>query len=106
MAGGIPDKYTDLFQKRAFANLGTLMPDGRPQVTPVWCDFDGEHDGRPLPQKISRKNWIGNRCRYGALAAPGRCAGDTEVFAFAHSRAHRGKGLDSRLRMRKPLPDV
>jgi PPOX class probable F420-dependent enzyme len=43
MAATIPDKYTDLFEKRAFANLGTLMPDGRPQVTPVWCDFDGEH---------------------------------------------------------------
>ena len=39
----IPEKYRDLFEKRAFANLGTLMPDGRPQVTPVWCDFDGEH---------------------------------------------------------------
>ena len=39
----IPEKYRDLFQKRAFANLGTLMPDGSPQVTPVWCDFDGKH---------------------------------------------------------------
>src|SRR5713226_3720313 len=39
----IPDKYRDLFSKRAFASLGTLMPDGRPQVTPVWCDLDGEH---------------------------------------------------------------
>ena len=39
----IPEKYRDLFQKRAFANLSTLMPDGRPQVTPVWVDFDGEH---------------------------------------------------------------
>jgi hypothetical protein len=39
----IPEKYRDLFQKRAFASLATLMPDGRPQVTPVWCDFDGEH---------------------------------------------------------------
>ena len=43
MAGAIPDKYADLFQKRAFANLATLMPDGRPQVTPVWVDYDGEH---------------------------------------------------------------
>src|SRR5215475_13230825 len=43
MAGSIPPKYTDLFQKRAFASLGTLMPDGRPQVTPVWVDYDGEH---------------------------------------------------------------
>ena len=43
MSQVIPEKYRDLFQKRAFASLGTLMPDGRPQVTPVWCDFDGEH---------------------------------------------------------------
>ena len=32
MPEGIPEKYRDLFQKRAFANLSTLMPDGRPQV--------------------------------------------------------------------------
>lgn len=43
MAGVIPEKYLDLFQKKAFAHLGTIMPDGRPQVTPVWCDYDGEH---------------------------------------------------------------
>src|SRR5258708_9648296 len=43
MSDVIPEKYRDLFQKRAFANLATLMPDGRPQVTPVWVDFDGEH---------------------------------------------------------------
>ena len=43
MSQVIPEKYRDLFQKRAFASLGTLMPDGRPQVTPVWVDFDGEH---------------------------------------------------------------
>ena len=36
-------KYQDLFQKKAFANLATLMPDGRPQVTPVWCDYDGKY---------------------------------------------------------------
>src|SRR6266404_559543 len=41
MAGTIPDNYLDLFDKKAFANLATLMPDGRPQVTPVWCDYDG-----------------------------------------------------------------
>ncbi len=39
----IPEKYLDLFQKKAFASLATLMPDGRPQVTPVWCDYDGTY---------------------------------------------------------------
>lgn len=39
----IPEKYRDLFNKRAFAHLATLMPDGRPQVTPVWCDVDGDY---------------------------------------------------------------
>jgi PPOX class probable F420-dependent enzyme len=43
MAKTIPDKYLDLFHKKAFANLATLMPDGSPQVTPVWCDYDGEN---------------------------------------------------------------
>ena len=39
----IPSKYKDLFDKKIFASLVTLMPDGSPQVTPVWIDFDGEH---------------------------------------------------------------
>jgi PPOX class probable F420-dependent enzyme len=43
MSNVIPEKYRDLFHKKAFASLGTLMPNGSPQVTPVWCDFDGEH---------------------------------------------------------------
>jgi len=43
MSQPIPEKYRDLFGKRAFASLATLMPDGRPQVTPVWCDLDGDH---------------------------------------------------------------
>ena len=43
MAASIPDNYRDLFKKKAFAHLGTVMPDGSPQVTPVWCDLDGTH---------------------------------------------------------------
>ena len=36
----IPDKYLDLVQqKTAFASLATVMPDGSPQVTPVWVDY-------------------------------------------------------------------
>ena len=37
----IPEKFRDLLTRKTFASLGTVMPDGSPQVTPVWCDFDG-----------------------------------------------------------------
>ncbi len=43
MSEVIPGKYLDLFEKQAFGNLGTLMKDGSPQVTPVWVDYDGKH---------------------------------------------------------------
>jgi PPOX class probable F420-dependent enzyme len=43
MSEVIPDKYVDLFEKQAFGNLGTLMEDGSPQVTPVWVDYDGKY---------------------------------------------------------------
>ncbi len=43
MSEVIPEKYLDLFEKQAFGNLGTLMKDGSPQVTPVWVDYDGKH---------------------------------------------------------------
>ena len=40
------DDFTDLLtQKKAFANLATLMPDRTPQVTPVWVDY---RDGKVL----------------------------------------------------------
>jgi PPOX class probable F420-dependent enzyme len=32
-------KNCDLFEKKAFAQLATLMSDGSPQVSPVWVDF-------------------------------------------------------------------
>jgi len=40
----IPADYDDLLQqKKPLANLATLMPDGSPQVTPVWFDVaDGK----------------------------------------------------------------
>ena len=42
-AGPIPAEFLDLFEKATFAHLATLMPDGTPQVTPVWVDYDGRH---------------------------------------------------------------
>jgi PPOX class probable F420-dependent enzyme len=43
MASTIPATHQDLLQKPAFAYLATLNPDGSPQVTPVWFDYDGKN---------------------------------------------------------------
>lgn len=40
MGREIPESHMDLFDKRAFASLATLMPDGSPQVTPVWVMYE------------------------------------------------------------------
>lgn len=60
MAAAIPDKYRDLFDKPAFGVLATLMPDGQPQVTPVWVDLQDGHvivnsaKGRQKDKNIAR----------------------------------------------------
>jgi len=40
-----PENFQDLINEdsKAFLYLATLMPDGSPQVTPVWFSTDGEH---------------------------------------------------------------
>jgi PPOX class probable F420-dependent enzyme len=38
----IPEKYLPILtEKKSFAHLATLMPDGSPQVTPVWFFYKG-----------------------------------------------------------------
>jgi PPOX class probable F420-dependent enzyme len=39
----IPAGFLDLFSRPTFAHLATIMPDGSPQVTPVWFGFDGTY---------------------------------------------------------------
>ncbi len=43
MAKTIPENFQDLLSKKALADIATIMPDGTPQVTPVWFDYDGRH---------------------------------------------------------------
>ena len=40
-----PEEYQDLVsdESKAMLYLATIMPDGSPQVTPVWFSTDGEH---------------------------------------------------------------
>ena len=95
MAGAIPDQFKDLFSKVAFAQLATLMPDGSPQVTPVWCDFDGTNvrvnsaKGRVKDKNMRRDKKVAlsvqdpeNPYRY--LAMSGEIAEITEEGADAH----------------------
>jgi PPOX class probable F420-dependent enzyme len=39
----IPDSHLDLVECPRVAALTTVMPDGSPQASVVWCDFDGTH---------------------------------------------------------------
>lgn len=43
MSTEIPPAFLDLIDAPPVAALTTLMPDGRPQTTVVWCDFDGTY---------------------------------------------------------------
>lgn len=41
----LPQSHIDILRKKAFAHFATIMPDGTPQVSPVWVD---EQDGKIL----------------------------------------------------------
>ena len=43
MKNKIPASHLDLVNAPRVAALTTLMPDGQPQTTVVWCNFDGTH---------------------------------------------------------------
>jgi PPOX class probable F420-dependent enzyme len=43
MSVQIPASHQDLLNGPRVAALTTLMPDGSPQTTVVWCNFDGDH---------------------------------------------------------------
>jgi general stress protein 26 len=38
----IPESHLDLIDGPYVVALSTLMPDGQPQTTPVWCNRDGD----------------------------------------------------------------
>lgn len=43
MSAVIPDSYKHYLTDPLCVTLTTLMPDGQPQSSVVWCDYDGEH---------------------------------------------------------------
>ena len=38
----IPESFRDILEKKSFVHLATLMPDGSPQVSPVWVELEGD----------------------------------------------------------------
>ena len=95
MEAVIPEPFKDLFAKVAFAHLATVMADGSPQVTPVWCSFDGTSvwvnsaKGRLKDKNMRRNKRVAlsiqdpdNAYRY--LAIQGEVAEITESGADAH----------------------
>jgi len=60
MAGEMSQGVRKLFEEANIGHLATVMPDGSPQVTPVWVDFDGTYilvntaEGRQKPRNIRR----------------------------------------------------
>ena len=105
---GFPDSHKDLLQKKAFANIATVNPDGSPQVTPVWFDVDGEDirintaRGRVKDRNLRRNSAVAlavmdpdNPYRY--VQVRGRVHEVTESGADAHidSLAKKYMGVDT-----------
>jgi PPOX class probable F420-dependent enzyme len=91
----IPDKYQDLLNKKAFAQLATIMPDGTPQVSPVWFEYDGKNilinsaKGRVKDKNMRRDPRVGLDIQdpdnpYRHLSIRGRVVQITEDGADAH----------------------
>lgn len=105
----IPADYLDLLQqKKAFASLATIMPDGTPQVTPVWFDYtDGMIRVNTARGRVKDRNLkVGspvalsiadpdNPYRY--VQIRGKVVKETEQGADAHidSLAKKYMGVDS-----------
>ncbi len=109
----LPEKYLDLFkpETKAYLFLATIMPDGSPQVTPVWFDNDGEHilvntnEGRVKDRNMKARPKVAmviqdpaNPFRY--LQIRGEVSGYTREGADEHidtlSRRYSGKPWDYR----------
>jgi PPOX class probable F420-dependent enzyme len=91
----IPEKYQDLLHKKAFAQLATIMPDGTPQVSPVWFEYDGKNivinsaKGRVKDKNMRRDPRVGLDIQdpdnpYRHVSIRGRVVQITEDGADAH----------------------
>ncbi len=93
----IPEKFVDLLapDKKALASLATVMPDGSPQVTPVWFDYaDGRIRVNTARGRVKDRNMTQNarvalsivdpRDPYRHIQIRGRVSAIKEEGADAH----------------------
>jgi PPOX class probable F420-dependent enzyme len=91
----IPETHRDLIDGTFCAALTTLMPDGHPQITPVWCNREGEHILINTMRNFRKaKNMRQNpkvtlliydpKCPYHHIEIRGRVVEMTEEGALAH----------------------
>jgi PPOX class probable F420-dependent enzyme len=106
----IPDIFLDLLQdeKKSFAHLATVMPDGSPQNTPVWFDYrDGKVRVNSARGRVKVRNMkVGARVAL-SIMDPGdpdryvqlrgtvtRVSEDAAAAAHIDSLAHKYLGVD------------
>ena len=60
MSATIPEEFRPLLGAPVFITCVTVMPDGQPQASVVWCSYDGSHiwvnsaDGRQKNRNMAR----------------------------------------------------
>jgi PPOX class probable F420-dependent enzyme len=88
-------KYRDIFDKKAFCYVATVGKEGTPQITPVWCEFDGTHivvntaRGRVKDKNLAKNPRVAVAAAdpdnpYRSVQVRGRVADVTEQGADAH----------------------
>jgi PPOX class probable F420-dependent enzyme len=91
----LPEPLKEMLQDRVFVHLATLMPDGSPQVSPVWVDLDGDEilintaQGRVKDRNMKRDPRVALSVtsahdHYRAYMIRGHVTGHTTSGADAH----------------------
>jgi PPOX class probable F420-dependent enzyme len=101
----LTEQAKEILSKKAFAHLATLMPDGSPQVTPVWVDYEGDRiiintaEGRAKPRNMRNDPRVALSATdpdnpYEALIVRGHVSEMTDEGADEHIDAMAKKYLD------------
>ena len=104
----IPETHKDLLTGAVVVTLVTVMPDGTPQATPVWVDYDGQHlivntaRGRQKDRNMQRRSKVAvvaidPKNPYRWLEVRGEVDGISEVGAVdvINKLAKKYRGVDS-----------